>query len=930
MLLKNPLSLKFNNWARSIRLLYLNLISKFDNLSINNKLNIGFGVLVALTFLVVARNYFGSFMATKNIKRTQELRVPTALTSAQAEANLLRMSSHVRGYLATGESEYRDLYQQARQDFEVELIRMINLLHTYSTPENTKLLQELQTKYQQWKVLQDQLFALRDNYFENQPALLLLKEEGEAPIAIILSEITKIIEEQAQRDSSSTNIKLLKDMSDFKSSFALLVSSLRAYLVTQDPSFRFEYTANYNTNQTAYNSLTCQQSLLTSSQQQKLNNINQYRDIFLRLAPQMFAIVKGNRHREDLYLFSTKAEPLTEEMFKLLQEIVASQQEALSIELETGNKSLIAAQWQAILGGVLGLMIAIWMTFLLREKIAAPIIRLTEATSRIMKGDFDSKAIIESGDEIGILAHTFNKMTYYLKESRQELENYSHVLEERTVALADAKEAAEAANIAKSNFLASMTHELRTPLNAILGFTNLMSRESNTTAKQRETLKIINKSGEHLLSLINDVLEVNKIEAGKTQLNLKKFDLDNLLNSLQEMLKLKAETKGLRLDFHISPNVPHYIETDEAKLRQVVINLLGNAIKFTQRGSVRLSVRKKLDQEKLPENKLDLKTKNSKDNHPQSTTLIFEVKDTGLGIASHELENLFQPFVQTEAGIKSQEGTGLGLTISRKFVQLMGGDIEVKSQLNQGSTFTFSIKVNEPEEAYLVSKSKQYPIRLADSQSSNRILIVEDKWENSLFLFNLLQGLGFEVITAENGEEGINLWRSWQPDLILMDWQMPIMNGLEATKYIKTHLDSTDKNTIIIALTANVFEQKRIESLDAGCDDFIGKPFQEEVLLEKIAQHLEIDYIYEEVAQSPQPLITKLENPQAKMDKVKAQLALMPPEWLEEFKDHALAADGEEILKLLEFIPEENRDLVEVITQFAENFDFDRILDLVN
>ena len=912
MPLKMLLSLRSKGWGKWLLSWNTMLDTRFDNLSISHKLTLGLGVLVGLTFLVVGRNYLGSFMATANIKRTQELRVPTVVKSAGAETNLLKMSSHVWGYLATGESEFRNLYQQARQDFESELAQMIALLQTDSSSENKRRLQELQATYQQWKILPARLFTLRDNYFENQAAIRLLKEEGEAPIAIILLETKKMLAAQAARSPSSANTNLLKDMADFQSSFALLVSSLRGYLVTQEPSFRFEYAAKFNANQKVWKILTDNQSSLTPAQQKSLRIIAENRESFLELRHQMFAIVESKRNREDLYLFSTQAEPLAEKMFTLLQEIVTSQQSALSSELKIGNQSLISAQWQAILGGILALLVAIFMGLLLRKKIAAPIARLTEATARIMKGDLDSKAKVESGDEIGTLAATFNQMTYHLKQSLQELENYSHVLEERTIALADAKEAAVAANRAKSTFLASISHELRTPLNAILGFTQLMSRDSTTTAQQKETLEIINKSGEHLLVLIDDVLEVSKIEAGKTKLNVTDCDLHYLLNSLQDMLQLKAQHKNLEFIWEISPSVPRYVQTDESKLRQVLINLLGNAIKFTERGHVKLQV--------LSANSDQLLVTS------EQCQICFLVEDTGIGISPQELDSLFEPFVQAEAGTQSQQGTGLGLAISRNFVQLMGGDISVVSQPSQGSTFRFDIQVKQVDDVRLAIQTSRHVIGLAPGQPRYRILIFEDRRENSLLLLNLLKPLGFEVQLSENGQEGIALWKSWKPHLILMDIQMPVMDGLEVTKYIRAN--SIGQKTIIIALTASAFEGRRINCLAAGCDDFLSKPFQKYVLLEKIAQHLGVRYLYEKSQVLPLSSLAVSENPQAKIENLKLQIAQMPAEWVAQLNHFACAADTEQILLLLEKIPQESSYLVQAIANLLDNFDFEQIINL--
>jgi|GEM_PF-1606035 len=848
--------------------------TQFYNLSISHKLNLGFGVLVGLTFLVVGRNFLGSFMATKNIERTQNIRVPTAITSAQAEANLLRMSSHVRGYLATGESDFRDRYQQARQEFETELVKMGQLLQVHSSPENQQYLNQLQLQYQEWKVFPDKLFALRDNYYINQPALQILKDQGETPISLILTEINTIIDQQGQRSPSSTNTLLLKNMASFQ--------------------------------------LQSQPILLTDQQKNSLKKIGHNRQIFLELPHQMFAIVEGEQHRQDLLLFRTEAEPLAEKMLLLLQKIVASQQESLTKELQAGTNSLATAQRHNFLGVFLALLLASFMAILLRRKIADPISRLTKATNQIMQGDFDTKAIVESGDEIGILATTFNQMTYYLKQSRQDLENYSHILEERTFALAETKEAAEIANQTKSNFLANISHELRTPLNVILGFTQIMYRDSSLSSEQQETLRIINNSGEHLLLLINDVLEITKIESGKMDLHHNNLDLYSLLDSLLEMLKLKAKEKGLELLFIRDENIPRYIRTDESKLRQILINLLSNAIKFTKVGLVKLQVKI-----------LDQVTTKSTDDNSTKTNLLFEVIDTGMGIAETEIKSLFESFVQTSSGIKSQQGTGLGLAISRKFAQLMGGNITVISELNRGSTFSVNLTVQSVPEVSVKLKEKRRGrvIGRSKEQPSYRILIVEDRWENRFLLRNLLEPLQFEIREANNGQEGITIWQEWHPHLIFMDMQMPIMNGFEATKYIKAQKITFE--TIIIALTANVFLKQRSEILAAGCDDFITKPFKEETLFDKVAQYLPVTYLYEE------EIVSSLTFPSSTEKLTNKNLAIMPEEWKKQLSDAALQLDSELLSQLITEIPHEHKYLMTSLKRKIENFDFDHILELL-
>ncbi|AFY88728.1 hybrid sensor histidine kinase/response regulator [Chroococcidiopsis thermalis] len=506
---------------------------------------------------------------------------------------------------------------------------------------------------------------------------------------------------------------------------------------------------------------------------------------------------------------------------------------------------------------------------------------------------------------VGCLSIGVYWLTRQLKISREQLENYSHRLEQKA-------QEAEAANLAKSEFLANMSHELRTPLNAILGFTQLMSRDRSLSAAQLENLDTINRSGEHLLTLINDVLSMAKIEAGRTILNENSFDLYELLDSLEEMLRLKAEAKGLQLIFERTPEVPQCVRADESKLRQVLINLLGNAIKFTQAGGAILRVRTKQDKQEVSQSP------------PTTCTLHFEVEDTGPGIAASELERLFKPFVQTEAGRKSHEGTGLGLTISQQFVRLMGGEIAVSTTLGHGTIFSFEIPVS-PAAVVEVPPRQHYRrvIGLAPDQPKYRILVVEDKWENRQLLVKMLESVGFEVREAENGEEGVAIWESWQPQLIWMDMRMPVMDGYEATRQIKAHLKG--HATIIIALTASAFDEERAVVLSAGCNDFVRKPLREEVIWEKMMQYLGVRYIYEDTQQAAIPSQLEEKEPYA----LTAQsLRVMPSEWVAQLHQAALRTDEKLIFDLLEQIPQDYAPMATALADLVNNFRIDKIIDL--
>jgi GAF domain-containing protein/DNA-binding response OmpR family regulator len=482
--------------------------------------------------------------------------------------------------------------------------------------------------------------------------------------------------------------------------------------------------------------------------------------------------------------------------------------------------------------------------------------------------------------------------------------------------LKDAKENADAASRAKSEFLANMSHELRTPLNAILGFTQLLARDSSLNQQHQEHLGIIGRSGEHLLALLNNVLEMSKIEAGQIVLNPTSFDLYRLLQSLEEMLRLKAEYKGLQLIFDCDPNVPQWVHADENKLRQVLINLLSNALKFTETGSVTLRVAA-LGQ-KAEENSYPL---TSSSNAP--IVLDFEVEDTGPGIVPTELDRLFEAFVQTETGRRSQEGTGLGLPISQKFVQLMGGNISVSSEVGQGTIFSFEICIGCAKAADVpTQQSRRRIVGLAEGQPTYRILVADDKWESRLLLVNLLSGIGFEVREAENGQEAIELWESWEPHLIWMDMRMPVMDGYEATHTIKATLKG--QATVIIALTASVFKKQRSVVLSAGCDDFVSKPFRDETIFNKIAEHLGVHYLYQEVGLYLTP---PLPPPDA-VDVSQEHLRVMPDQWIADLYDAALSAREKRLKELISQIPDENSSLAKSLEQMVDRLCFDRIIEL--
>ncbi|MFX1411358.1 MAG: two-component regulator propeller domain-containing protein [Promethearchaeota archaeon] len=508
------------------------------------------------------------------------------------------------------------------------------------------------------------------------------------------------------------------------------------------------------------------------------------------------------------------------------------------------------------------------------------------------------------------------RLEILVDERTKELRDTLVELERAKEAALEAQRAAEAASRAKSVFLASVSHELRTPLNAILGFTQLMNRDIGLSTEQRENLGIINRSGEHLLGLINDVLDLSKIEAGRAMLNERDFDLHHLLDGLEEMFRLRAENKDLMLTFDRASDVPQYVRTDEGKLRQVLMNLLGNAVKFTQEGGVVLRVRVVI-------------LSPSQAERDERQWLLFEVEDTGPGIAPEELEAVFDPFVQTKTGQQSPEGTGLGLPISQQFARLMGGGLSMSSELGQGSIFRFEVPVEVVDaSAVRAVQPSRRVIGLEPGQPTYRLLIVDDGETNRKLLVKLLAPLGFEVREAVNGREAIEIWERWEPHLIWMDMRMPVMDGYEATRRIKA--TTKGQATVIIALTASALEEDRAIILSEGCDGYIRKPFREAELFNALTEHLGVRFVYEELeTREPTQDVLGYPVPRGPDAALVEELTTMPTEWVADLHRATVKADWNMMLTLINRIRGENAALADALVNLARNFEYREILMLI-
>ncbi len=484
--------------------------------------------------------------------------------------------------------------------------------------------------------------------------------------------------------------------------------------------------------------------------------------------------------------------------------------------------------------------------------------------------------------------------------------------------------AAQAANQAKSAFLASMSHEIRTPMNAILGFAQLIARDAALAPAQQENLALIRRSGEHLMTLINDILSMSKIEAGRVSLQEAPFDLHRLLKSLAEMFQEKANGKGLALSAQWSPAVPRSAVGDEGKLRQVLINLVGNGVKFTARGSVALRA------DAIP-----------LDGEAGAWRIRFAVEDTGVGIAAEELPSLFEPFTQTESGRRAQEGTGLGLAISREFVRLMGGDIAVRSAPGRGSCFEFELSMraaDAPGDLPPVEPTRRLA-RLAPGQPAQRVLVVDDDAQNRRVLLSLLASIDpapdapvIETREADNGRQAVEVWEDWLPHLVFMDIRMPEMDGRRATHLIKSRLAARRQadhapNTIVVALTAGAFDEERATTYADGCDDFVRKPFRVEQVFDILRRHLGLRFENppDESAQAA-PDARRADD--AGLDRLRASLGRCPPALVAELRRAVELGDLARVGAISQRLGPGERGLSARLAEWSENYDQEKLLSL--
>ncbi len=565
---------------------------------------------------------------------------------------------------------------------------------------------------------------------------------------------------------------------------------------------------------------------------------------------------------------------------------------------------------------------------LVRRFLNRPLQRLNETVDAYSNGAYDfvstrlpylefipfEDVLSNMGDKIQSQMNELNKAMSALRKAHDEME--AKVVA-RTAELMEAKESAEAANRAKTTFISTMSHELRTPLNAIFGFSQLIARSPSLPPEHQEHIELINRSGEHLLSLINHVLDMSKIEAGRTTIENIAFDLGRLIDEVSQSFRLKSLGKGLDFETYVSSTVPQYVTGDAVKIRQVLINLLSNAIKYTDQGKVSLRV----DAKEAPEAKI-----------PDYQRLSISVEDSGPGIPDDELDQVFEAFVQAHSGKLRQGGTGLGLALSKEFVELMGGELIVHSRVGHGSVFHFEIPVR-PAIAEHVRYGDEVPrvVGLAPGQPRYRILVVDDEKSSRRLMTDTLTQIssgrsdepGFDVRQAANGREALKIWQSWKPHLIWMDVRMPDMDGLEAARRIK--LEAPDTSTVVIGLSASAFEDQRSTVLAAGCDDYMPKPVRLHDIFKMMQKYIGVRYIYS----NPTSDDTKAESTLVQMPIILETLPHVSKPLQADLLDAADETNPKKAQYIIQQIAKDHPILAAELVKLVDSFRFDELREVI-
>lgn len=776
---------------------------------LGTRLTLAFAALAAVTVLVVLLALVAGRKATADIESTEEVRAPAWIASEQAQASLLRMQLHVRGYLVLGDRADIGHYQQARRDFERSLASLRAMAGQRPELDQAGWIAELTRIYGRWVQLPQELFDLHDDPLKNRAALRIARVDLQTLREQVLDRIDAVIALERSGEDSPSSRHRMSRLRAFQSSFDAMVATLTAYASSGDPGLYLAYGTQSAAHEDIGRALSAAGPGFSVEQRTHLEAIASDRARMSELALQLAGVLRSEHANEDLYRFRTEMAPRAQAMNALLGSVTASQQAQLRSELADARRHLADTRMRTMAGGAAAVVLALAMALVFRRRIVGPVQRLTAVAERVAAGDLSARASTsQCSDEIGVLSASIDTMTQRLSDMIAEAER--------------AKDAAVVANRAKSSFLAAMSHELRTPLNGVLGFAQILQRDKPLTERQQRGLRVIQESGQRLLALINDILDLASIDASRLELMPAEIHLPDLLHAVCDIVRPKAQEKGLHFRHEAGPGLPIAVFADNKRLRQVLLNLLSNAVKFTDRGEVGLHV--------------------GVVGPPRGgiVRLRFEVRDSGIGMSRAQLDRLFEPFEAAGGADRREGGSGLGLALSRRLVRLMGGDIDVRSEPGRGSVFSFEVELPLAQGAktsFLCGRDTP----LGYEGARKRILVVDDVVENRTVLVDALSVLGFDVHEAADGAECLDRVRTTDPDLLIMDTVMPVMDGFTATRAVRRMPGRAD--VPIIATSASATPQVRHQCLEAGANDFIPKPIDQDRLLDAMGRLLGLRWI---------------------------------------------------------------------------------------